>query len=346
MTRRDWLFSSMAFALKQDKLDEVIRLVGSQTAGGGVDAAVMFVQNGSTVVRKAFGKAATPEAVFLLASITKPMTATAVMQLVERGELRLSDPVQRHIPEFRGGGREKVLIRHLLTHTSGLPDMLPENIELRKRHAPLADFIAGTCRTPLLFEPGTQVSYQSMGILLGAAIVERIAKKPLPEYLREHLFQPLGMKQTSLGLGKRRPGDTMQSQVEERSDYDWNSSYWRNLAAPWGGAHATAEDVGTFLRFFSAPDRAPVLKPETARQMTTDQTPGMKQRWGLGFRLGPEPHGRGCSPSTYGHSGSTGTLSWHDPQRDLTFVLLCTRPAESSSKTLLRPAADLISASV
>jgi beta-lactamase class C len=310
-----------------------------------VAAASLFVRQGSTVIRKSFGKAQSPAAVFLLASITKPMTVTAVMQMADRNQLRLTDPVSRFLPEFKGGNREKVLIRHLVTHTSGLPDMLPENVELRKRHAPLTDFVAGTCRTPLLFEPGTKVSYQSMGILLAATIVERITKQPLPAYLAENVYKPLKLGRTSLGPGGRRIEDTVQSQVDEHNDYDWNSPYWRNLASPWGGAHSTAEEVGKFLEAFADP-ACPVLRPATAKQMISDQTAGLKQRWGLGFRLGPEPHAAGCSQSTYGHSGSTGTLSWHDPQRKLTFVLLCSLPAEHSSKMLLRPAADTVSASM
>jgi CubicO group peptidase (beta-lactamase class C family) len=342
MTRRDCLFGSLALALRQNKIDEAVRLIESRS--GTVAAASLYVKQGSTTVRRAFGKAGSPDAIFLLASITKPMTATALMQLAERGALRITDPVQRFLPEFRGGGREKVLIRHLLTHTSGLPDMLPENVELRKHHAPLTEFVAGTCRTPLLFEPGSEVRYQSMGILLAATIVERVAGAPLPAYLAEHVYRPLGLKRTSLGLGGRRIEDTMQCQVDERNDYDWNSVYWRNLASPWGGAHSTAEDVGRFLQTFADP-ACPVLRAATSKQMISNQTAGLKQRWGLGLRLGAEPHATGCSVSTFGHSGSTGTLAWHDPERRLTFVLLCTKPSEVSGKLMLRPVSDVISAS-
>ena len=131
--------------------------------------------------------------------------------------------VVRYIPEFREGERARVLVRHLLSHSSGLPDMLPENDDLRKRHAPLKDFVSGTCRTPLLFSPGTQVKYQSMGILLAAEIVERIAKQPLPQFLQKEVFSPIGMRQTSLGLGGRQISDTMLCQVNDDLDWNWNS---------------------------------------------------------------------------------------------------------------------------
>src|SRR4029453_4379837 len=105
-------------------------------------------------------------------------TASAVLWLRDRRELALEDPVQKYLSAFRDAGRDAVTIRHLLTHTSGLPDMLPENTDLRRQHAPLSEFVARTCRTPLLFSPGTKVSYQSMGILLAAAIVEKVSGEP------------------------------------------------------------------------------------------------------------------------------------------------------------------------
>ena len=135
------LAGATAFALKGGNLDGAIQLIRDQTDSGQVSAATLFVRKGAATQTHAFGKAQTPDAVFLLASITKPMTASALMTLIDRHQVSLSDPVQRFIPEFRGDGRERVLIHHLLTHTSGLPDMLPENEDLRKRHAPLAEFV-------------------------------------------------------------------------------------------------------------------------------------------------------------------------------------------------------------
>jgi CubicO group peptidase (beta-lactamase class C family) len=99
--------------------------------------------------------------------------------------------------------------------------------------------------------------------------------------------------------------------------------------------------VAAFLRYFAArPARGP-LKPETAASMTINQT-GLAALWGYGWAIS-RGFGRDSSPRAFGHSGSTGTLAWHDPHKDLTFVLLTTRPAAVSSKTLLAPAADLIS---
>jgi len=328
-------------AIRRQKLDEATALIQAKVDSGFVHAASLHVRCGSEVVAKDFGAAKNGRAVFLLASISKPMTATAVMLLADRGALSLSDPVRKHIPEFQGGENDKITIRHLLTHTTGLPDMLPENEDLRKRHAPLKDFVAATCKTQLLFTPGTKVRYQSMGILLAAEIVERVAKKPLREFLRAEVYGPLGMRDTSMGLGGRKIADTMQCQVDDPSDWDWNSSYWRNLGSPWGGAHATAADVAVFLDYFAHPT-AKVLKPPTAASMIVDQTGGLTPPWGYGWTLA-RGFGKASSPRVFGHGGSTGTLSWHDPAKDLTFVLLTTKPSAASGKVLLNPMADLVS---
>jgi len=220
--------------------------------------------------------------------------------------------------------------------------MLPENDELRKRHAPLKDFVAGTCPTPLLFTPGSQVKYQSMGILLAAEIVQRITRTALPDFLKSEVFTPLGMTQTSLGLGGRTIASTMQSQVEQKTDWDWNSPYWRNLGAPWGGAHSDVADISRLLHYFEHPDGR-VLKPETARAMITNQNAGLNQPWGIGWAVDGPKFGKGCSPQTFGHGGSTGTLCWLDPKKDLSFVLLTTKPAAQSEKPLIHPVSELAS---
>ncbi|MDP3000993.1 MAG: serine hydrolase domain-containing protein [Bryobacterales bacterium] len=341
MTRRSLLFSGMAPALRRDGLDQAVRLVGARVAAGEVAAAVLHVRSGKQVLNQAFGAARTPRAVFLLASITKPMTAMAVMILADRKELSLNDRVRKFIPEFHGGERNRVTLRHLLTHTSGLPDMLPENEELRKRHAPLNEFVAGACRTPLLFSPGARVQYQSMGVLLAGEIVERVAGRPLRDFLRVQVFERLGMPDTSLGLGGRKIPDTMQCQVDQHSDWDWNSAYWRDLGAPWGGAHSTASDVSRLLRYFVDPD-PPVLKAETAAAMIANQNQGLNLPWGLGWMSGGGRLAKGSSSRTFGHSGSTGTIAWLDPEKDLSLVLLTTKPAAVSQKTLLGPVSDVV----
>jgi beta-lactamase class C len=333
-------------------MQNAFSIIQAQIDNGMLNHAVLHVQKGAEVTQRVFGKA-TPESMFLLGSITKPLTAAAVMVLVDRGELKLSDAAVKHLPEFNEGPRKEITIEQLLTHTSGLPDQLENNAELRAKHAPLADFVKGAVRTPLLFAPGTQYHYQSMGILLAAEIVERVTRTPLPKFLQEHVFAPLGMKRTVLGLGAFAKADMVPMQTEHAApeagggdpkarEWDWNSDYWRNLAAPWGGAHSTAADIAAFLRCFLHPD-GKVLREANARLMITDHTPNLEAHRGIGFMVGPTGLGKGCSARAFGHSGSTGTLAWADPATDTTFVLLTSLPKNVSGELLLYPASDAIS---
>ena len=327
--------------LQKQRLDQAAELVDRAVAAGDVRAAVLDVRRGKQIFERAFGQAREAETVFIVASISKPMTATGVMLLADRGKLALRDPVRKFIPEFSGGDRAMVTVQHLLTHTSGLPDMLPENIELRRRHAPLKEFVAGACRTPLQFKPGTKVSYQSMGILLAAEIAQRITGMPFREYLRREVLLPLGMRQTSLGLGGRRIEDTAQCQVESKDDWNWNSPYWRDLGAPWGGVHSTAADISKFLNSFLRPNGL-VLQRDTAAAMISNHTQGLNEAWGLGWKLDPGAFGRACSPRTFRHYGATGTVAWADAETGTRCVLLTTWPADQSRDKLLVPVSEAV----
>ncbi len=149
--------------VSQEQLDRTSRLIESEIESGKLGAAAILVaRRGRIVLHRGFGRLSTAadsqavqaDSVFLLASITKPVTASSLMLLVERGLVSLRDPVQRYLPEFQGGERDKVQVRDLLRHTSGLPDMLPENLELRApvraaRQAKIARFSSA--------DPATQV---------------------------------------------------------------------------------------------------------------------------------------------------------------------------------------------
>ena len=325
-----------------DHVEAAGRLIAARAGTGEVAAAVLLVRRGRFEFHRAYG-AARPDTPFLIASPTKPMTVSAAIWLRDQRQLALSDPVRKYLPAFAGADREAVTIRHLLTHTSGLPDMLPENVELRQQHAPLSEFVARTCRTPLLFRPGEKVGYQSMGILLAATILEKIAGQPMPAFLAKNIFQPLGMSATSLGLGGRRIDETARCQVPdaERSNWDWNSAYWRNLGAPWGGAHATARDLAAFLEAFVATE-SPVWPASTRREMREIQTGTLRPSYGYGFVREPGAFGKTCSADTFGHFGSTGTVFWHDPATATTCVVLTTKPAVESRARVLMPVSESV----
>lgn len=351
------------------RLEIVNQILTEETKSGRVTAAsVLVARRGIIVLHGGWGTLAPdagsakaePATVYIVASISKPIVVLMLMLLVERGQISLNDPVQKHLPEFQGPGREKVRVQDLLTHTSGLPDMLPENIKLRQANAPLDDFVQGAMTTKLLFEPRTSFSYSSMGTLLAATIVERITKMPLAEFMQRELFEPLKMKNSSLGLGKRALADTARVQgdsfAETEKDlerYGANSLYLRKLGHPWGGMHSTVDDLGSVLQMFlngGVYDGKRILGRATVEAMTTDQNKRLGHPWGLGWGLQTSTawnaFGDLSSERTFGHSGASGTVAWADPQRELLCVILTTRPWRQDRGFLLRRIANVVQAAI
>lgn len=326
----------------QAKLEQATTILTAVCASGQVRGATLYVRQGTERFLQAFGTAPTADAAFLLGSISKPIVVAAVMALFAQGRFRLDERVTDYLPEFVGEGREQVTIAHLLTHTSGLPDQLPENALLRQGHAPLAAFVEGACRVPLGFAPGTRYEYSSMAILLAAELAQRLTGRALPELVDEAIFQPLGMAHSAVGLGNLEPTLVMPCQVEYAAieagggapgseDWDWNSRYWRTLGAPWGGVHTSAADVGRFLEAFLLPGETPLI----VRNHNPD---GIKPR-GLGFDLGLAGTAR-----SFGHTGSTGTHAWADPERDLVCVVLTTLPTRAVTPHPTQLVSDAIAA--
>jgi CubicO group peptidase (beta-lactamase class C family) len=317
------------------KLEQAASVMADWIKDGRVAGASILVtqgagRHGDRQFARNFGTAKGTEPVFLLASLTKPMTAAAVMTLVDAGQLSLDDHAVKFFPTFTGEGRETITVRNLLTHTGGLPDMLADDEALRERHASLADYREGALRAPLKFTPGSKYSYSSMGILLSSEIAQKITGKPIADLVEERVFHPLGMSRTAYGLKGRDKATTVPSQAapamtdagkKSWRDWNWNSSYWRNLGAPWGGALGTAADIARFYAEFMG-SRGRILKPATEQLMITNQSPAAVKASGLGFDLPPSVGSPGCGPRTFGHNGSTGTLSWADPDTGTICVVL------------------------
>ncbi len=334
--------------------DDAAEVLRRATADKQVDAAVLHVvQRGESFTRH-FGKAASGDAMFLLGSISKPINVTAVMTLFDKGKFRLEDRVKKFLPAFTGDGRDEVTIGHLLTHVSGLPDQLANNGELRKRHASLTEFAEQALRTPLEFAPGARYQYSSMGILLATRVAEVISGSDIRTLVDRTVFQPLGMKHSAQGLGRFKLDEMVRCQTEgaapesgagdpKAKEWDWNSPYWRKLGAPWGGTHASAPDIATFLGEFLAA-RGKVLKPETERLMVKNHNPtGLTPR-GLGFAVGKGAGSPGCSERTFGHTGSTGTLCWADPESETICVVLTSLPRRGAERHPRELAAERVAA--
>jgi len=360
--------------LDPNRLQVAYNLLQSWTTGpeapvpGG---AILVGRHGKVVAPKFFGKQgpepkAEPirsDAMFLMASVTKPITYLAGLMLVERGLLNLSDPVMRYIPEFAAHHKEAVTVRQLFTHTSGLPDMLDNNNELRKAHAPLSKFIEGAIRdTKLLFPPGTNLSYQSMGTLIVAELVQRLSGMTIHNFFQREIFDPLGLKSIRLGsqgvIRGRLVG--VETPPEQDATFGWNSDYWQAFGAPWGGLFAAPEDYAAICQLMlndGALGGVRILSPGMVRMMTTnrlDDEPDLPDPirralpWGLGWRMNQpgtdDNWGDALDRTVFGHTGSTGTLVWMDRSRD-GFCIVLTSAIRAKAPWRLTQLSNVLAAS-
>jgi beta-lactamase class C len=257
------------------------------------------------VAERASGRKVDPETIWGLASITKPVTATAVLLLVERGLVALDQPLCTLIPEFLGGpetgfDRCAVTLRHQLSHCSGLPGFSPDNFDLRRMHRPLADFVRSFYRQPLLFAPGALHYYSNVGICLAAEVVgralggvlgQRVESPAVDRYhafVQEAILGRLGMASSSLRPPAEWDGRIARVEDTGQEGTDWemaNSAYYRSLGIPWGGLFSRPRDLIRFVDLFlpaaggrqrigvadSTIPAPPIIAPATARVMTTVQ---------------------------------------------------------------------------
>lgn len=293
----------------------------------------------------------TPETLYLIASLTKPMVAMAILLLVQRGKISLNHRIVELLPEFRDGSKRPITLRHVLAHASGLPDMLPNNEQLRREQAPLSAFVRGACESDLLFAPGKGTQYQSMGYALLGQIIENVTGDPYQEFVRKELFQPLEMHASSLGLPLERQSTFQIAEVrvpEQQlggDDWNWNSPYWRSLGAPWGGAFCTVSDVSRFCRATISGGVAPsgerLFSLATLDEACGNRLldfPGINEQdarsrgWGLGWRWNWKDHRATLCDllpaDVIGHWGATGCLCWIDRPREVAAVILSTQPTD------------------
>ncbi|MEQ9409368.1 MAG: serine hydrolase domain-containing protein [Fuerstiella sp.] len=305
-----------------------------------------------------------PEAArrYLVASITKPIVAMAALKLAADGEFSLAERLSRFLPDFGKAAFRRITVRHLLTHTSGFPDMLPENAELRAAHASLKDFQQRAASVEPDFAPSADCRYSSVGFLLLGAVIEQVTGQHLPAFLRQTFLEPLQMNETWLGIPEDEADRLLPTVLPsilpawqpEAHDWGWNSRYWRTLGAPWGGMISTASDLGRFASMMLAEGCSltgqQILSAAVIREATSDQTSnmglppnvtgGQPRPWGFGWRRHWTAHaavfGDFLSPETVGHWGATGTMMWMDPVAGRYAVILTTTPYEDSQAAIQR----------
>jgi methyl acetate hydrolase len=356
------------------QIDQVLRQAAERGDVPGVVAAA--VTRDGTTYQGAFGRRAlpdgatmTPDSVFWIASMTKAVTSTAAMQLVEHGKLVLDAPIADTLPELaavqvlEGFGtagepqlrpaRRPITLRHLLTHTAGFVyDIWSPPVARYVEHTGLPNIF--TCKNealklPLVFDPGDRWEYGINIDWIGKA-VERVSGQRLGDYFAEHLFAPIGMRDTGFKLtperrarlvGMHARGEDgalapMAFEMEQEPEFEMGG----------GGLYGTAADYLAFARVFLTEGRAEggqVLKPETVRLMAENAMgdlnvralpaappysneaeffPGMVKKWGLGFMISTEAVPGGRAAGSLAWAGLGNTYFWIDPAKGVAGVIL------------------------
>jgi len=267
-----------------------------------------------------------------MASLTKVVGMTsAMMQLTEAGKVDLDAPVQRYLPEFRGPNKELVTVRHLLTHSSGLPGWRPLYKETTTPGAARALAVA----TALDTLPGIRMVYSDLGAIILGQVVERVSGEHLDAYLARHVFGPLRMTSTQY-----RPGRDLLPRIAPTEFDPWRQRkihgevHDENAFALGGisghaGLFSTGHDVARLTRMYlngGTLDGVRIVSAETIRRFTAVQDSALSNR-ALGWETpnGSNSAGHLLKRPAFGHTGFTGTSIWVDPTRDLFIILLTNR---------------------
>ena len=280
-------------------LDDFMERVAGANVFSGV---VLLAKDDSVIFSKGYGDADRERRLpnqtdtrFALVSISKMFAAVAVAQLVEQGKLSFDDPLSKYLPNFRNREAvEKVRVKHLLSHTSGIPDYL--RICRRVQPCPehprrLDDYLTQVelaQADTLMFEPGTRWAYNNAGYVLLGKIVEIVSGRPYPDYVREHVFRPSGMRDTDFFQPDSIPGRLAYRYEKEFTDegvrFREAGSALTEVGGPEGGAYGTAEDL---LRFALALRSGKLLGPEYVRLLTSPKPELGSPSYGYGISLEP-----------------------------------------------------------
>lgn len=336
---------------KLHKMDaEINQAIDEERCPGGV----VWVEHGRSHYWQAYGNRAlvpeeetmTKDTIFDLASLTKVVAGTpAIMILIERGQVKLDEPVHTYIPEFTGDGREKVTVRQLLTHTSGL---LPD-IETSTDWHGKAAAIKKACAEKLRSKPGTVIRYSDVNLFMAGEIVERVSGCKLEDFVQKEIYQPLKMVDT----GYLPPAEKLSRIAPTEYDPNKSGSVLRGVVhdptarhmggvAGHAGLFSTAHDLARYARMLlneGTLDGVQIFKPETVRLMTSVQTPPeIPERRGLGWDIDSgfsRPRGVLFPRGSYGHTGWTGTCLWIDPFSKTFFIFLSNRVHPNGSGNVL-----------
>ena len=342
-----------AFALQHFVDSDVI--TGAVTAVVGPDGIIAIEAFGLADVAKK--RSMSKDSMFWIASMTKPMTAMGVMMLVEEGKVKLDDPLEKFVPEFKGiqlktaqglvAPQRLVTVKDLLTHTSGIDTTTATPANTPVDTLPLSEMCVAYAKKPLVNEPGSQWTYNNNAINLLGSIIEVASGKPFADFMEERLFEPLGMTNTTFWpspdhldvLAKPYSKNKETGALVEAKNSRFSEPLHDTKRTPFpaGGLFSCAKDLGKLYQMLlneGALDGKRYLKAETLKQMTSNQlgdlpkvsfAPGMHM--GLGFHIvhAPQEVTESLSVGTFGHGGAFGTQAWIDPVKKRAYVLLIQR---------------------
>ncbi len=321
-------------------------------------AVVLVARHGRVVWRKAYGARAvepqrepmTTNTIFDLASLTKIVaTATSIMILVERGEVRFDDPVVKFIPEMKGDGRDEITIEQLLTHTAGFaPDF-----DLKERWSGYDEAIKRLYREPLRTQPGARFAYSDINYIALGEVVHRVSRITLDEFARKNIFMPLGMRDTGFRPNAKlvpriAPTEKRSGQMNYLGDTGANAgtegaqwlrgqvhdptSFRMGGVAGHAGLFSTADDLAIYCQMIlngGHYNGARILSPLSVATMTQPHVVSEDgAARGLGWDIATSfssNKGDLFPLGSFGHTGFTGTSIWIDPASDSFVIFLSNR---------------------
>ena len=297
----------------------------------------------------------TPDTLFWIASMTKPITGAAVLMLQDQGKLNIHDPVAKYLPEFANlktpsGKPANLTITQILTHTSGLGEA---GGEAAKSARTLADLVPLWLAAPMQYEPGSRWRYTQSGINAAARIVEVVSGQSFDVFLAQHLFKPLNMQSTTFYLNDKLKSRLVTAYAKNKQTGELEATPPRPEFGPAnkppqgnGGLYSTAGDYANFAQMLlcgGVYHGRRILSEEGVRALSTSLTGelptgffqsdtfgqhGMKYGWGLGACVLKTPHegvAEMLSPGSFGHGGAWGTQAWIDPTRGVAYILMVQR---------------------